>query len=125
MNLIILTREQVDLAADRFESHGNSPVRIVRHYRRCGDEDRVRLCRAIRRLERQFAINLGTVCFKFMEKESRPTPRVQQQVMDYVARWREVEDEDEPRDLVVSVDRIREIGRLAEGDPEWASSRGS
>lgn len=123
MNLIVLTRAQVELAARRFEAHGNSPVRIVRHYRRADDESGVRLCRAIRRLERQFAINLGTVCFKFLEVESRPTPRVQQQVMEYVARWRDVGG-GEP-DLVVSVDRIREIGRLAEGDPEWARSRDS
>jgi len=87
-----------------------------------GDEAKLRLCRAIRRLEREFAINLGTVCYKFLEKETRPTPRVQQQVMDYVACWRLLDDGS--RDLVVSVDRVREVDRLAEGDPEWASSRG-
>lgn len=122
MHLIALTREQAEMAAYRFEEHGNSNARIARHFGRVGDEAKLRLCRAIRCLEREFAINLGTVCYKFLEKEKRPTPRVQQQVMDYVACWRVLDDGS--RDLVVSIDRVREVDRLAEGDPEWASSRG-
>ncbi|HUP01395.1 MAG TPA: hypothetical protein VM737_07750 [Gemmatimonadota bacterium] len=123
MHWIILTPEQAEIAAYRFQEHGNSAVRIARYYRRLSDQPRLRLCRAIRRLERRFAINLGTVCYKFLEKETRPTPAVQQRVMDYVAHWRDREDG--TRDLAVSVDRVREVDRLAEGHPEWASSRGS
>ncbi len=123
MNLIVLTREQVEVAAYRYRAHANSPARIARHYRRMEDPAKVRLCRALRRLERQFEINLGTVCFKFLESETRPTPAVQRQVMDYVASWRE--DDDGRRDLVVSIDRVREIDRLAEGEGAWASSRDS
>lgn len=122
MHLIGLTSEQVEMAACRYREHGNSPARLARHFRTTDDQPKLRLARAIRRLERRFAINLGTVCFKFLEKESRPTSRIQQQVMDYVAAWRE--GEDGRRDLVVSVDRVREVDRLAEGNPEWASSHG-
>ena len=81
------------------------------------------MCRALRRIERQFAINLGTVCFKFLEKELKPTPEVQQKVMDYVAYWNE--DGEGGRHLVVSVERVREIDRLAEGNQEWVDSRAS
>lgn len=123
MQLIVLTREQVETAAFRFERHGNSALRVARHFRRIDDERKLGMCRALRRVERQFSINLGTVCFKFLEKETRPTPAVQQQVMDYVACWRDLADG--TQDLVVSVDRVREIDRLAEGDPAWASSDGS
>jgi hypothetical protein len=123
MQLIVLTREQVETAAFRFERHGNSALRVARHFRRVEDEQKLRICRGLRRVERQFAINLGTVCFKVLEKETRPTPAVQQQVMDDVACWRVLEDG--TQDLVVSVDRVREIDRLAEGDPAWASSDGS
>jgi hypothetical protein len=122
MQLIVLTREQAETAAQRFESHGNSALRIARHFRRVDDARKLGMCRALRRIERQFAINLGTVCFKFLEKETKPTPTVQQRVMDYVACWRELDDG--TQDLVVSVDRVREIDRLAEGDPAWASSGG-
>ena len=123
MQWIVLTPEQAEIAAYRFQEHGNSAVRIARYYRRVDDQPRLRLCRAMRRLERRFAVNLGTICYKFLEKETRPTPAVQQRVMDYVAYWRE--HEDGARDLVVSIDRVREVDRLAEGHPEWASSRGS
>ncbi|MFN2383423.1 MAG: hypothetical protein ABR559_04070 [Gemmatimonadota bacterium] len=119
MHLIVLNREQVELAAWRFQRHGNSPARIARHFRGAGDARRLGLCRALGRLERQYAINLGTVCYKFLEKETRPAPQVQHQVMDYVAGWRD--HADGSQDLVVSVERIREIDRLAEGDAEWIS----
>jgi hypothetical protein len=123
VNLIVLTREQVELAANRFEAHGNSALRLARHCRLADDEARLRLGRALRRVERRFGINLGTVCFKFLEKELRPTSAFQEWVMDYVAHWREAEDGS--RDLVVSVDRAREIDRLAEGEAEWETSRDS
>ena len=122
MQLIVLTREQAETAAHRFENHGNSALRIARHFRRVDDARKLDICRALRRMERQFSINLGTICFKFLEKETRPTPAVQQRVMDYVACW---SDSDHgPQQLVVSVDRVREIDRLAQGDPAWASSGG-
>lgn len=117
MQLIVLTREQAETAAHRFESHGNSALRIARHFRRVDDARKLGMCRALRRIERQFAINLGTVCFKFLEKETQPTSTFQQQVMDYIAYWRGREDG--VSDLVVSVDRARMIDRLAQGETEW------
>jgi hypothetical protein len=123
MQLIGLTPEQVELAAFRFAAHENSATRIARHYRERDDRAKLELCRALRRVERRFAINLGTLCFKFLEKEHQPTPEVQRKVMDYVAYWNE--DGDGVRRLVVSVDRVREIDRLAEGNQEWVDSRAS
>lgn len=124
MHFILLTPEQVELAARRFRDHGNSPASIARHFREIADEPGLRTCLALRRVERQYAINLGTICFKFLEKERRPTPRVQQQVMDYVAEW--VETEDRRTGLAVSVDRVREIDRLAQGDDaRWPTSHDS
>lgn len=123
MQLIGLTPEQVELAAYRFAAHDNSATRIARHYRERDDRSKLELCRALRRVERRFAINLGTLCFKFLEKEHQPTPEVQRQVMDYVAYWNE--SSEGVRHLVVSVDRVREIDRLAEGNQEWVDSRAS
>lgn len=121
MEFILLTPEQVDVAACRFREHGNSPARIARHFREEEDEALLRVCLALRRVERKFAINLGTVCHKFLETESRSTPEVQRRVMDYVAGWSETADG--VLHLVVSVDRVREIDRLAEGDvAEWPTS---
>jgi hypothetical protein len=120
MHLIVLTREQVELAAYRFEKHDNSAVRIARHFRRVDDEGKLRTCRAIRRIERRFEINLGTVCYKLLETESGKTSAIQQQVMEYLAHWRERDDG--KSDLVISVDRIREIDRLAQGKTEWMTS---
>lgn len=123
MQLIGLTPEQVELAAYRFAAYDNSATRIARHYRERDERDKLELCRALRRVERRFAINLGTLCFKFLEKELKPTPEVQQKVMDYVAYWNE--DGEGGRHLVVSVERVREIDRLAEGNQEWVDSRAS
>lgn len=123
MQLIGLTPEQVELAAYRFAAHDNSATRIARHYRDRDDRSKLELCRALRRVERRFAINLGTLCFKFLEKEHQPTPEVQRQVMDYVAYWNE--SSEGVMHLVVSVDRVREIDRLAEGNQEWVDSRAS
>lgn len=121
MEFILLTSEQVDVAACRFREHGNSPARIARHFRDADDESMLRLCLALRRLERQFEINLGTICHKFLEVETSPTPEVQRRVMDYVAGWQEIDDG--AVRLLVSVDRVREIDRLAEGDvAEWPTS---
>jgi hypothetical protein len=123
MNLIILTREQAELAAYRFQAHANSAGGLTRHFRRTQDGERIGVGRAIRRVERRFGINLGTVCFKFLEKEIRPTSTFQQQVMDYVAYWRD--HADGSRDLVVSVDRARQIDRLAQGQAEWLTAHDS
>lgn len=124
MHYILLTPEQVELAARRFREHDNSPASIARHYRELEDEPFLRACLALRRIERQYEINLGTICFKFLEKERRPTSRVQQQVMDYVAEWNELADGN--LGLVVSVDRVREIDRLARGDSApWPTSHDS
>ncbi|HUP18339.1 MAG TPA: hypothetical protein VM778_00135 [Gemmatimonadota bacterium] len=114
MHYILLTLDHVELAARRFREHDNSPASIARHYRGLEDDTTLRACLALRRIERQYEINLGTICFKFLEKERRPTSRVQQQVMDYVAEWNELVDG--TLGLVVSVDRVREIDRLAQGD---------
>ncbi|MDX1661262.1 MAG: hypothetical protein R3326_05680 [Gemmatimonadota bacterium] len=121
MEFILLTPQQVDVAACRFREHGNSPARIARHFRGEEDASMLRLCRALRSVERKFEINLGTICHKFLETETRPTPEVQRQVMDYVAGWHETPEG--AQQLVVSVDRVREIDRLAEGDAaEWPIS---
>ena len=119
---IILTTEQVALAVLRFETHGNDAPRFGRHLRREGDA-RLSLYRAVRKVEQRFGIDLGTVCFKFVEKETRPTPTVQQSVMNYVAHW--WDREDGTRALVISVDRAREIDRLAQGETEWLTLRDS
>lgn len=123
MQLIGLTPEQVELAAYRFAAHDNSATRIAKHYRERDDRGKLELCRALRRVERRFAINLGTLCFKFLEKEHQTTHEVQRKVMDYVAYWNE--DGEGVRHLVVSVDRVRQIDRLAEGNQEWVDSRAS
>ncbi|MBW3661162.1 MAG: hypothetical protein KY397_05960 [Gemmatimonadetes bacterium] len=121
MDFILLTAEQVDVAACRFREYGNSPARIARHFREAEDEAMLRLCLALRRVERKFEINLGTICHKLLETETRPTPEVQRRVMDYVAGWQEMDDGRQR--LLVSVDRVREIDRLAEGDvAEWPIS---
>lgn len=123
MQLIALTREQAELAAYRFEAHENSAARIARHFRRIAEPDKLRTCRALRKLERRFEINLGTVCFKFLEMETGPTSEFQRQVMEYLAYWRELDDGS--HDLVVSIDRVREIDRLAQGEAEWQTLRDS
>ena len=114
---IILTPDQVALAVHRYEEHGNSAPRLSRFLRKSGD-GRLLLGRALRRVERRFEIDLGILCFKFVETETRTTPEVQQRVMDYVAYRRAREDGG--HDLVVSVDRAREIDRLARGEA-WLS----
>lgn len=120
MDFILLTPEQVQVAAYRFQEHGNSAARIARHYRDESDESKLRLCRALRRVEKKYELDLGTICFKWVETETRPTPEVQRRVMDYVAGWHETLDGGQR--LLVSVDRVREIDRLAEGDlAEWPS----
>lgn len=124
MHFIVLTPDEVELAALRFEEHGNSTERIARHLGRQGDRSRLASCRGLHRLERKFGIDLGTICFKFLETETRETPTVQKQVMDYVA-GRRGDAAGDALDLVVSVERALEIGRLAEGEIEWQSSRDS
>lgn len=123
MDWIVLTQQQAEVAAFRYEECDNSPVRAARRYRTIGDTVSLGTCRAIRRMERRFAINLGTVCFKFLENDRASTPPAQRQVMEYVAAWRPLADGD--RDLVISVDRVLEIDRLARDTPRWAVSRGS
>ncbi|MEJ2153042.1 MAG: hypothetical protein P8Y29_08860 [Gemmatimonadota bacterium] len=122
MHFIVLTSDQAETVAERYRVHDNSPARMAQQLEIIGDIAKLRLCRTIRRLERRFEIDLGAVCQKFLETERGPTPDVQRQVMAYVA-WRELGGG--RRDLVVSVDRVRQIGRLAEGDSEWASSHDS
>lgn len=120
MEFIVLTPKQVDLAAARFVEHGNAPGQIERHFLERGEPGTARLLRALRAVELRFEIDLGTVCHKFLETEAGPTPQVQRAVMQYVARWNR--DEEGERRLLVSIDRAREIDRLADGDIAWSSS---
>jgi len=121
MHFIVLTPDQVELAALRFDEHGNSASHFARHLH--GEEDYrgLSLSRGLRRLERELGVDLGTLCFKFLEAENGEAPVVQNQVMDYVATRRGGAGSD-ALDLVVSVDRALEIGRLAEGKFQWQSS---
>jgi hypothetical protein len=109
-HLIRLGREDRWLLVRRYEFYGNSVAALAKALVREGEPpETLRRLRALRRIERRYGIDLGLVCHKIRRcRERRPHP-IEKMVIDYVT-WPGPEGDD----VLVDVERVREVVRLIE-----------
>ena len=119
MEIVRLALSDARLMAARFAEHGNSPRRMRAALEEAGADVAARRVAALRRLERAFNLDLGSLCFRFLRRNEPGTHVIERGVMEYVA---ELRIGPEGEELWVRVDHIRSIrdlmqGRLV-GEPE-------
>lgn len=101
--------------ARRYEFHKNSTAALAKALAREGEGEGVlRRLRALRRIERRFALDLGLLCHEIRRcRERRPHP-LERMVIRYVT----LPARDGGDDVIVDVGRIREvIGLIEKGVP--------
>ncbi len=112
MEVVQLDEADCRLLAARFEQHGNSHRRMAGALREADATEMLARLRALRALERRFAIDLGSLCYRFGRRDAAGTHPLERSVLDYVAR--ESIGPDGRRDLLVMVDRVRSVRTLIE-----------
>jgi len=112
MEVVQLDEADCRLLAARFEQHGNSHRRMAGALREAGALDLLERLRALRGLERRFAIDLGSLCHRFQHRDAAGTHPIERSVLAYVATERT--GPDGRRGLLVMVDRVRSVRALIE-----------
>jgi hypothetical protein len=133
VEVIRLTLKDSELLSTRFAEYGNSHRKMeealtaafdaAEPESNSGNDDAagaptLARLRALRRLERQFAIDLGSLCHRYQRREDPKLHPLERSVLESIALWRLGEEgEDE---LWIFVDRIRQLRRImAEEHTEW------
>jgi hypothetical protein len=113
----VLRLDEVDcrLLSARFAQHDNSHRRMAGALREAGALDMLDRLRALRSLERRFAIDLGSLCHRFERRNDAGTHPIERSVLSYVAR--EQRGPDGRMALLVLVDRVRSVRALIERGP--------
>lgn len=112
MEIIRLSAEEYGLLLERHARHGNSHRSMAEALERAGERDTLEHLRALRRLERHYAVDLGSFCHRFHRRELATTHPLERLVLEHMAVWREVSGG--ARELWVLVDRLREVRDLIE-----------
>jgi hypothetical protein len=113
----VLRLDEVDcrLLSARFRQHANSHRRMAGALREAGALEMLDRLRALRGLERRFAIDLGSLCHRFERRNDAGTHPIERSVLSYVARERT--GPDGRMELLVLVDRVRSVRALIERGP--------
>jgi hypothetical protein len=107
------------LLAARFAEHGNSHRRMVTALVEASAGDALARLRALRRLERRFAIDLGSLCHRDGRRDDAAVHPLERNVLRYVAQRRPRPGGGE--DLLVLVDRVRQVRALIDEEAPPAS----
>ena len=115
-DVVRLAETDVALLRRRFEVHGNSFRTMLDALDASAEAERLR---ALRRLERRLALDLGELCARLAAAEDAHP--LEQRLLRFLACWSE--SEDGGRELWVYPERVRELrtlmreGRLV-GEPD-------
>lgn len=112
MEIIRLSAEEYDLLLERHARHGNSHRCMAEALERVGARETLEHLRALRRIERHYAVDLGAFCHRFHRRDLGTTHPLERLVLEHMAVWREVAGG--ARELWVVVDRLREVRDLIE-----------
>jgi hypothetical protein len=114
VHVLCLTPGDRRLLAARFAEHGNSHRRMVVALTAASAGDALARLRALRRLERRFAIDLGSLCHRDARRDDAATHPLERNVLRYVAQRRRRAGGGE--DLLVLVNRVRQVRALIDED---------
>lgn len=73
MHVVCLSAEDCRLLAERFAVHGNSHRRLAGALKEAGALDTLERAGALRRLEANFEIDLGSLCHRFARRDHPST----------------------------------------------------
>jgi hypothetical protein len=108
--VVRLTESDYRLLAARFAEHENSNRRMRAALLEAGAAEAVARLQALRTVERSFAIDLGSLCHRFLRCDDAATHPLERMVLTYVACWGHCPDAG--AQLLVLVDRVREVREL-------------
>lgn len=103
------------LLDDRFGEHGNSHRRMASALEESGAGECVARLHALRRIERRFQVDLGSLCYRYRRKDEDGIHPLERLVLGFVA-FPQAADGGER--LVVRLDRIRAVRDLVDGKLE-------
>ncbi|MGH7503753.1 MAG: hypothetical protein ACREL7_18660 [Longimicrobiales bacterium] len=113
MHVVGLSTSDRALLCARFGRHGNSHRRMRSVLVDAGIAGgAVAQLDALRALERQFAVDLGSVCWRYERRDDARTHPIERSVIAYITECRSSEDGEV---LWLMLDRLREIRDLMEG----------
>jgi len=113
MNVVRLSDLDQRLLAARFAQHGNSHRRMRSALAEAGVEASVSRLDALRRLERSFQIDLGSLCHRHGRRNRPETHPVERLVLDFITEVRFPGDAGE--ELWVHLDRVAQVRDLMNG----------
>jgi hypothetical protein len=115
VDVVCLSSADRQLLSARFAEHGNSHRRMASALEEAGAGEALERLTALRRVERRFAIDLGSLCHRYERRNDPAVHPIERMVLSYVACRRLSADGSE--ELWVLVDRVREVRELIEGGP--------
>ncbi len=113
MHVVRLSQADRMLLVSRFEEHGNSHRRMRSALEEVAADHVAERLDALRRMERHFGIDLGSVCHRYDRRDDPATHPIERMIMNYIAEHRD-SDCGTP-ELWVLLDRVEEIRELTEG----------
>ena len=112
MNVVALSAFDRGLLTARFAQHANSHRRMRSALLEVDAHDALDRLDALRRLEKRFAVDLASVCWRHERRDHTGTHPIERFVIDYITEPGHGERGDE---LWVLLDRLREVRDLMEG----------
>lgn len=98
------------MLAARFAQHGNSYRRLRGALLEAGARDVADRLTVLRRIERQFDVDLGEICFRYARRTDPQTHPIDRWIIRYITERRRGGDE-----VWVLLDRVRQLRELKEG----------
>lgn len=111
MDVLCLTAADYGLLRSRFSEHGNSQLRLAAALEEAGATETLRRSKLLRRMEIEFAVDLGSMCHRFEHRNDPGIHPIECMVMNFVAEWR---GRSGKRELWVLLDRLRQVRDLME-----------
>lgn len=98
------------MLAARFTQHGNSHRRMRGALLEAGATEVAERLAVLRRLERQFDVDLGEICFRYDRRNDPRTHPLERLIIGYITECRGDGDE-----VWVLLDRVKQLRELKEG----------
>jgi hypothetical protein len=108
VEVISLSAGDCRLLVARCAEHGNSHRRLVAALREAGATETVERARALRRLERHFQVDLGSLCLRHSRRDEPGAHPLERLVVEYVTSTRD----GDAGEVRVLLDRLREVREL-------------
>jgi hypothetical protein len=119
MNVVCLSSSDRRLLYARFAEHGNSYRRMFDALQEAGADDACARLFALRRVEKQFDLDLAEICHRHVHRNDERTHPIERAVVDFIAEERHASGDAQLWVVPEHVQQVRELmdGKLV-GDRE-------